>query len=132
MREAVAGGVLVGLAVAAALWFRFHPAPTVVDHWGSSLVHPHPHATFWVRVTDLRSPAVLAVGSVLAALVVRGRDRLRALACLVGPALAVLVTEYVLKTLIARRFAVFLSFPSGTTTAVAALATAGARPAPRP
>jgi len=131
VREAVAGGVLVGLVFAAALWFRANPAQTFVDNWGSSLVHPDPHASVWVRVTDLRSPAVLGVGSVLAAAVVVGRDRWRALACLVGPVLAVVLTEYLLKPVIARRYTDLLSFPSGTTTAVAALATAWVLAVPR-
>jgi len=122
---------MVAIVLLAAVWFRFDPAPTIVDNWGSSLIHPHPHDAFWLRIAEFRSPAVLGIGSVLAGLVVAGRDRGRALVCLVGPALAVALTEYVLKTLIARRSAPFLDFPSGTTTAVAALATSWVLAVPR-
>jgi hypothetical protein len=127
----VAGGVLVGLVVLAALWFRHHPGPVFVDRWGFSLVHPDPRNTTWIRVTDLRSLPVLVAGSVLAAVVVLARDRLRAVACLVAPALAVALTEYVVKPAIARRYSEVLTFPSGSTTAVGALATAWVLAVPR-
>jgi len=119
--EAIVGVVLVGLTVAAALYFRWRPGPNFLDHWGTSLVHPALSNTWWKHLTYLRSMPVLVGGSILAAVVVAGRDRWRALACLVAPPLAVLLTEYVLKPEIARRYAQVLSFPSGTTTVVGAV-----------
>ena len=119
--ETVAGGIMVGLVLLAALWFRFHPGSVFLDRWVFSLVHPEPHNGTWIRITDLRSVPVLAGGSVLAAVVVVDRDRWRALACLGAPVLAVVLTEYLVKPVIARRYAEVLTFPSGTTTGVASV-----------
>jgi len=121
---AIVGGALVALTVVAALYFRHHPGPIFLDRWGFSFVHPHPKDRIYKWVTELGSAAVLVAGSILAAVVVVSRDRARALACLVAPGLAVVLVEWLLKPVIARRYAQVLSFPSGTTTAVASLATA--------
>jgi membrane-associated phospholipid phosphatase len=51
------------------------------------------------------------------------RDRVRTLACLAGPGLAVAMAE-LLKVIVGRRFEGALCWPSGTTAAVAAGATA--------
>ncbi len=64
---------------------------------GSRSIHPAVRNTDWRRISDLRSTSVLVAGSILAAVVVVARDRWRALACLVAPAAAVLLTEWVLK-----------------------------------
>jgi len=124
--ETIVGLALVAVVLLAALWFRHRPAAVFLDDWGTSLVPPDPHGAFWRHVTELRRIPIFVGGSVLAAAVVAGRDRRRALACAVAPALAVLLTEYVVKPVIARRFLGALAFPSGTTTAIAALATAWA------
>jgi len=129
--EAIVGGALVALVVVAALVFRNHPGPIFLDRWGFSFIHPAVGDTFYKRVTDMRSVAFLVAGSILAALVVVGRDRLRALACLVGPGLSVVLVEWLLKPVIARRYAEVLTFPSGTTTVVASVATAWVLAVPR-
>ena len=129
--ETVAGASLVLLAGLASLVFRRHPGPIFLDDWGLSLIHPAVGNSFYVRVTDLRSVPVLVAGSILAAVTVVGRDRLRALACLVGPGLSVVLVEWLLKPVIARRFAGVPTFPSGTTTVVASVATAWALAVPR-
>ena len=59
---------------------------------------------------------------ILAAVVVVSRDRWRALACLTAPVAAVVLTEYFLKPVVDRHYDGVISFPSGTTTAVSALA----------
>jgi membrane-associated phospholipid phosphatase len=123
-REAIAGGVMVGLVVLAALYFRWRPGPIFLDHWGFSLIHPALSNNMWKLLTDLRATSVLVGGSILAAVIVVRRDRWRALACLVAPTAAVVLTEYVLKPEIARRYAQVLSFPSGTTTLVSAVSMA--------
>ena len=128
--EVLAGAVVVGVTLVTALWLRFHPGPVFLDHWGFALVHPANGNRYWQRVTDLRSVTVLAVGSVLAAALAVARDRWRALACLVAPTLAVVLTEYVLKPGVGRRFAEVLSFPSGTTTVVGSVAMAWVLAAP--
>lgn len=129
--QTIAGASLVGLAVMASLIFRRHPGPIFLDDWGLSFIHPAVGDSLYQRVTDLGSVTFLLVGSILAALLVVGRDRLRALACLVGPGLSVVLVEWLLKPVIARRFDTALTFPSGTTTVVASVATAWALAVPR-
>lgn len=129
--ETIVGGALVALVVVAAIAFRFHPGAIFLDHWGFSFIHPAIGDTLYKRVTQLHSPSILAAGSILAALVVVSRDRLRALACLVAPILAVVAVEWLLKPVIARRYAQVLTFPSGTTTVVASVATAWVLAVPR-
>jgi undecaprenyl-diphosphatase len=122
--EAIAGAVMVGLVLMAALWFRARPEPVFLDTWGFSFVHPSLTNSWWRDLTDLKSASVLAAGSILAAVTVVTRDRWRALACLVAPVLAVVLTEYFLKPGVHRHYDGVISFPSGTTTAVSALAMA--------
>jgi len=129
--EAAVGSVLVLATVAAALFFRRHPGPTFVDRWGFSLIHPAVHNSFYRSVTKLRSVDFLVAASILSAVVVVGRDRLRALACLLGPGLAVVLVEWLLKPVIARRYEAVLTFPSGSVTVVASVATAWVLAVPR-
>ncbi len=124
--ETVIGAILVGLTVVGAIVVRLHPGALFLDRWGFDFIHPAQGNQLYVHVTEFRSTDSLVVGSILAALVVVARDRLRALACLVGPGLAVILAEYLLKPLIARRYAEVLTYPSGTTTAVAGVVTAWA------
>jgi membrane-associated phospholipid phosphatase len=123
-RETLVGAVLVGITLVAALYFRWHPGPIFLDHWGFSLVHPALSNQIWKDISQLRSTSLLVGGSILSAVIVYQRDRWRALACLLAPSAAVVLTELVLKPEIARRYADVLTFPSGTTTIVSAVAMA--------
>jgi membrane-associated phospholipid phosphatase len=116
--------------VAAALVVHRYPGPNVLDNWGFAWVGPSLHSLFLIRVTDLGSVPVLAGGSILAALVVVGRDQRRAVACLIGPPAATLVAQWAMKPLVGRQYLQVLTFPSGTITVVAALATAWALAVP--
>jgi membrane-associated phospholipid phosphatase len=127
----IAGGALVVVVVVVGLLFRWHPGQNVLDSWGFSWIHPAIGNSFYMHMTDLRSWAFILAGSILAALIVYARDRLRALACLIAPTLAILLVELLLKPVIARRYAQVLSFPSGTTTIVASVVTAWALAVPR-
>ncbi|HEY4928950.1 MAG TPA: phosphatase PAP2 family protein [Acidimicrobiales bacterium] len=127
----IAGGALVVVVVVVALIFRWHPGPNFLDNWGFSWIHSAFGNSFFQHMTDLRSWAFILAGSILAALVVYARDRLRALACLIAPTLAILLVELLLKPVIGRRYAQVLSFPSGTTTIVASVVTAWALAVPR-
>jgi membrane-associated phospholipid phosphatase len=122
----VAGAVLVGVSVAAALVVAAHPGPTRLDRWGFDAVAHSAGSALLIRITDLGDPAVLVGGSILAALVVVGRDRARALACVAGPLLAAVLVELVFKPLVGRHFEGVLSYPSGSVADIAALATAWA------
>jgi undecaprenyl-diphosphatase len=84
-----------------------------------------------VRVTELGGLTVLVGGSLLAAAVTFGRDRVRAVACLVGPVGAVVLSEWVIKPAVGRHYAGVLTFPSGHVTSVAALGTAWTLAVPR-
>ena len=79
----VAGCVLVAWTLVAAVLIRLHPEANALDRWGASLVPADPHSAFDLKVAGVRT-VVLAGGSVLAAVVAVGRDRWRALACLLG------------------------------------------------
>jgi membrane-associated phospholipid phosphatase len=118
------GAVLVGVTLAAGLVFHRHPGPTSLDHFGFRLLTPVQHSSSpFEWIADLGDLPVLLVGSVAAALVALRRDRRRAIACLLGPLLAVVVADWVLKPLIARRYFGVLTYPSGSMTAIASLAT---------
>lgn len=122
--ELVAGAVLVGWTMLAALAVRADRAPNMLDRFGFAHLPAALHSAFWLHVTDLGGFPVLAGGSVLAALVVVGRDRRRAIACLCAPSVAVGTVDWLLKPEVGRYYLGVLSFPSGSTTIVAALGTA--------
>jgi membrane-associated phospholipid phosphatase len=120
--------LVVGLlAVAAVLIEGAHvahrPVAGALDRWLQDVV-PGSHATAYLEVTKLRYPWVVVVVAVLLAAVSLRRDWPRAVACLVGPPLAVFVGEELIKPLVGRTLGGALSYPSGSTTGAAALATA--------
>lgn len=122
-RELVVGGVLLAMVAIGGLYLSFRPEHTVVDAWILGLVGPDRNAAL-TGVTALRFPQVIVAGSVGAAVVAYPTDRLRSLACLVGPALALATCELVVKPLVGRHLGAGLSYPSGSTVGAAALAVA--------
>lgn len=130
-RELIAGGILLAWLFVACLVVRHSPAPNALDRWGFRLFPVVRHSTWMVRVTEIGGLPVLVGGSALAALVAFGRDRLRAVACLVGPLGAVVLSEWVIKPAVGRHYAGVLTFPSGHVTAVASLGTAWTLAVPR-
>jgi hypothetical protein len=122
-RELVVGGVLLALVAVGGLYLSFRPAHTFIDGWILGLVGPDRNAAL-TRVTALRFPQVIVAGSVVAAAVAYPADRLRSLACLVAPALALATCELVVKPLVGRHLGTGLSYPSGSTVGAAALAAA--------
>jgi membrane-associated phospholipid phosphatase len=129
--ETIAGLVLIGLSLVAALAIGLHPGRNVLDHWGFSVLPRSPHSTFLRRIADLGGLPVLVGGSVLAALVVIGEDRRRAIACLGGPLIAAVLVEWVMKPLVGRRYLGVLCFPSGSVAVVAAVSTSWVLAVPR-
>ncbi len=123
-KETFVGAILVGWSILAGIVIAAHPHKNVVDRWGFHWIGSSLHSTTLSRITDLSSPAVLAIGSALAALVCLRRDRRRALACLLGPLLCAMSVEYLFKPLVGRRFEGVLSYPSGSVADLAAVATA--------
>jgi membrane-associated phospholipid phosphatase len=129
-RELVVGAVLVVLVAVGGLYFWLRPSPTFVDGW-LTFLPGLAKGTWFTRITVLRSPAVVVVGSAaVAALCVR-RDRPRACACLLGPILALLTCELVAKPLVGRKLGGMFSYPSGSVVGAAALATVAVLAAPR-
>jgi membrane-associated phospholipid phosphatase len=122
--ETFAGAVLVGWSILGAIAVRANPQPNAIDHWGFEWIARSLDSTTFLRATHLGSAPTLAIGSILAALICLRRDRWRALACVAGPFLCAVSVEYVFKPLVSRRFEGVLSYPSGNTADVAALATA--------
>jgi membrane-associated phospholipid phosphatase len=129
--EAIAGLVLLGCSAFFAILMRVRPGANVLDRWGFDLVAKSPNSAFFIHTTDLGSPAVLVGGCVVGALIVVRRDRVRAVACLLGPLMAAVLVELILKPLVGRRFEGVLTYPSGTVTDVTAVATAWVVAVPR-
>lgn len=129
--ELIAGAVLLAWLLVASAVVHHSPAPNALDRWGFRLFPVVRHSTWMSRVTEVGGLPVLVVGSLLAAAVAFGRDRVRAAACLVGPAAAVLLSEWVIKPAVGRHYAGVLTFPSGHVTSVASLGTAWVVAVPR-
>jgi membrane-associated phospholipid phosphatase len=102
-----------------------------LDRWVFGVIPRHRESTVFEVVAGVGAPYVVAVVAVVAALSVRARDRARAVACLVGPLLAGLLTEFVLKPLVDGSTHSAFQFPSGHTTGAAAIAAVIVIVAPR-
>lgn len=115
--------VAVAGVVVAGLYFSARPGPTFVDRWAFAAVPAVHHSGLLLAVTRLGSPFVVVAAAAAGFLATIGRNRPRAVALAVGPLLAVTVCDWVVKPVVGRTFADVVSFPSGTVTAVAAVAT---------
>jgi membrane-associated phospholipid phosphatase len=135
--ELAAGVFLLGCAALAGLLLVHRPWPNRLDVAGYALLPADPTSRLYNDIALAGSLRVLVGGVVIAALVSFWQDRARALTCLVAPAVAVFVTEWVAKPLVGRRVSVVggvvggNSYPSGTVTAAAALALVLVLAAPR-
>jgi membrane-associated phospholipid phosphatase len=119
----LAGIILVGATIVAALVFHRYPGETGLDRLGFTLFPPDEHSALLLRITDFGNLPALVIGSVGAALVASLSDRRRALACLIAPPIAALCADWAMKPLVGRRYLEVLTFPSGSVTVAAALAT---------
>ncbi len=116
----------MALTLLGALVIAVHPESNALDRWGFAVDGSDTHSAVLGHIADLSTLQFVVAGSLLAALVVVRRDRWRAVACLAGPILAAALVDWVLKPVVGRHFEGVLSFPSGTVTVVAALATSWA------
>lgn len=117
------GAVLVLVTVAAGFYWAARPAPNGLDSWIFDRIRGS-NSWLFTWVTYLRYPAVIIGGAfVVAALTVR-RDRTRAIACLLGPIVALATSELLVKPAVGRTFGGLYSYPSGSTVGAAALAAA--------
>jgi membrane-associated phospholipid phosphatase len=124
--ETAVGATLLGISLLGAALAAAHPAANAFDRWGFDAIGADPRSAVLVRITDIGSPVALVVATVAAALVALRHDRVRAVACLFGPAAVAVLVELVLKPLVGRQFEGVLSYPSGNVADVAAIATAWA------
>jgi membrane-associated phospholipid phosphatase len=123
--EFLVGCVCLGGAALAGFVFVHRPWPNRVDAIGLRLLPADLSSRWATDLTRFGSTAVVVAGVVvLAVIAVLSRDRRRAVACVIAPLVAVTVVELVAKPLVGRHFegSSALSYPSGTVTAVAALA----------
>jgi membrane-associated phospholipid phosphatase len=119
----VLGCGLLVIAAIGGLYFAIRPNAGRLDQWIGDVV-PLSRSGWLTDVTWLRYPLVIIGGSAVCAALCYSRDRWRALACLVGPPLALVLCELVAKPLVGRTLGGSLSYPSGSTVGAAALAIA--------
>jgi membrane-associated phospholipid phosphatase len=130
--ELLVGCFLLGVATLAGFLFVRRPWPNRLDAIGFRILPGDPTARWAVDVAHIGSLTVLVAGVlVLCAVAAISRNWMRALSCLIGPMVAVLIVETVAKPFVGRQLEGSLSYPSGTVTAVTALAAAGFLVAPR-
>lgn len=123
-RRILTGCVLLALVAAGGAYFAFRPGPTPLDSLAFRIF-----PSWWYRhsltyVADLGRARVIVPGVALSAFIAFFWDRRRAIACLVGPAVAIGITEYLAKPAVGRTFGGILCYPSGHMTAVVAVLSA--------
>jgi membrane-associated phospholipid phosphatase len=130
--ELVLGTGLLALAGLAGLFFVRRPWPNHVDASGYRLL-PADYGARWAHdLTQVGSLSGVLIGVVVLVVVALTQDWVRAVVCAVAPIGAVLVVDQVAKPLIGRQIdGVVGSYPSGTVTAVSALAAAAVLVTPR-
>jgi membrane-associated phospholipid phosphatase len=127
LMEMLLGCLLIAAATLAGWVFVHRPWPNRLDAIGFRLLPADLSSRWAADVARLGSLTVLIAGvAVLCVVAALSRNWMRALSCLVAPVAAVLIVQAVAKPLVGRHFegSTSLSFPSGTVTAVAALAAA--------
>jgi membrane-associated phospholipid phosphatase len=124
LMEILLGCFLLGAATLAGLVFVHRPWPNRVDAIGLRLLPADLSSRWAADATHLGSVTVLIAGvAVLCVVAAMSRNWMRALSCLIAPIAAVLIVQTVAKPLVGRHFeSTSPSYPSGTVTAVAALA----------
>jgi membrane-associated phospholipid phosphatase len=130
--ELVTGTALVTVAALAGLFFVRTPAPSLIDTLGNQLL-PADYGARWAHdLTLVGSLSGVLIGIVVLFVVGLTHDWVRAVACAVAPLGAVFIVDQVAKPLVHRHIGGAVgSYPSGTVTAVAALATGAVLVAPR-
>jgi membrane-associated phospholipid phosphatase len=130
--ELVLGTGLLAVAGLGGLFFTRRPWPNRLDTTGYRLL-PADHGARWAHdLTHIGSLTGVLIGVAILVVVALTQDWVRAVVCAVAPLAAVLVVEQVAKPLIGRQISgVIGSYPSGTVTAVSALAAAAVLVTPR-
>jgi membrane-associated phospholipid phosphatase len=124
--ELAVGISALALSALAGLAFIHRPWPNRLDGWGYH-AFPADLSSGWAKdFATLGSLTALVVGVIAIFLVAILRDWVRAVACAAAPVIAVLIVQHLAKPLVNRHIGLAgaSSYPSGTVTAVAAMATA--------
>jgi membrane-associated phospholipid phosphatase len=123
--EMMAGSILVVAVVVGGVALHYWTGPNGVDDlvWHVIPSGWHANAPVYAWIIRYRTPP-LAVGVAVLFLVTIGRDRSRALACLIGPVLALVVSELAIKPTVGRTLGGSFSYPSGSVVSASALAMA--------
>ena len=123
--ELVLGFCLLGAAALAGLLLAKRPGPNRVDAAGYFYLPSNPNSHLANELVKLGSLPVLLAGVGVIFVVTIFRDWVRAFVCAVAPIVAVEVVEHIAKPMVGREIgAGSFTYPSGTVTVVAALATA--------
>lgn len=122
--ELAFGVTLLAGATVAGLVFVRHPWPNRLDSLGFKALAADPNSHLWHTIALLGTVPAMVIGIAVAIAASIWRDLWRTAACAVGPLTAVLITEHIAKPLVGRHVyaTAGYSYPSGTVTAVAALA----------
>jgi len=118
------GCVLLAAVAVLGAYLSRSPGPTPIDRLANRII-PAEWSVHWlVYIVDTGRPRVVLPGVIVCGVIAFFWDRRRAVACLVGPAVAVGITEYLAKPAVGRMLGGSLSYPSGHMTAAVALITA--------
>jgi hypothetical protein len=129
-----AGLAALTVTAAVAAYVHVHPGPNALDRFGFTLLAPSTNSSFFRGVTWLGTVAALVLGSLSAAAIAwfgQRQLRGRAVACLVGPAAAAAVNEFLMKPVVNRLYVGELSFASGSVVVIAGVSTAWVLAVPR-
>src|SRR5664280_2498752 len=110
--EVAVGSLLVLAMAAGGVYFAHRPASASVDGWFLDVISTS-SSPFFRASTPLRYPVIIIAGSIVASGIAFRRDRPRAVACLVGPPLALFLAESMVKPVVGRTFGGALSYPVG-------------------
>jgi membrane-associated phospholipid phosphatase len=115
--------VLFAFVAIGGVYFASNPGPTSVDRLANRILPPEYGHHWLTYITYLGRARVLIPGVVLCCVLAFFWDRRRVVTCLVAPAVAVAITEYLAKPAVGRMAGGSLTYPSGHMTSVAALLT---------
>ncbi len=121
--EVVVGSLLVLAMAVGGVYVACRPASGAVDGWFLTVIGAS-NSPILTAATSLRYPVVIIVGSLVASGFAFRQGWPRAVACLIGPPLALFLCEALVKPWVGRTLGGALSYPSGTAVGAAALATA--------
>jgi membrane-associated phospholipid phosphatase len=121
--ELALGVVLLAVAAGAGLLLAHRPGENRLDTTGFFFLPWDPSSPLAKQLVKLGSAPVLVIGVAAIFMAEVYRDRIRAFACAVAPIAAVVVVEHVAKPMVGRELSGFYTYPSGTVTVTAAIAT---------